>query len=40
LIAENGGLVYRSYFDVARRFLFRAHDAVPHPTGRVPLAAP
>ena len=40
LIAENGGLVYRSYFEVARRFLFRAHDAVPHPSGRVPLASP
>jgi fatty acid desaturase len=34
LIAENGGLVYRTYFDVARRFLFRPHDALPHPTGR------
>jgi len=38
LIAENGGLVYRSYFEVARRFLFRAHDATVHPTNRVPLA--
>ena len=37
LIAENGGLVYRTYFDVARRFLFRAHDAPQHPTGRVPV---
>jgi fatty acid desaturase len=37
LIAENGGLVYRSYFDVARRFLFRAHDELRHPTGRVPI---
>ncbi len=37
LIAENGGLVYRTYFEVARRFLFRAHDAPVHPTGRVPL---
>jgi len=36
LIAENGGLVYRTYFDVARRFLFRRHDVLPHPTGRVP----
>jgi fatty acid desaturase len=36
LIAENGGLVYRTYFEVARRFLFRAHDALQHPTGRVP----
>jgi fatty acid desaturase len=37
LIAENGGLVYRTYFDVARRFLFRAHDVPQHPSGRVPL---
>jgi fatty acid desaturase len=38
LIAENGGLVYRSYFDVARRFLFRHHDVLAHPHGRVPPA--
>jgi len=38
LIAENGGLVYVTYFDVARRFLFRRHDVLPHPTGRVPPA--
>lgn len=36
LIAENGGLVYSTYFDVARRYLFRRHDAIPHPEGRVP----
>ncbi len=36
LVAENGGLVYDTYFAVARRFLVRAHDAVPHPFGRVP----
>jgi len=36
LLAENGGLVYHTYFDVARRFLFRAHDATLHPMGRVP----
>jgi fatty acid desaturase len=36
LIRENGGLVYRTYFDVARRFLFHAHDAPVHPTNRVP----
>ena len=35
LIAENGGLVYRSYFDVARRFLFRPHDVLQHPHGRI-----
>jgi fatty acid desaturase len=38
LIRENGGLLYRTYFDVARRFLFRRHDVLPHPTGRVPPA--
>jgi fatty acid desaturase len=38
LIAENGGLVYSTYFDVARRFLFRPHDALAHPMGRVPRA--
>jgi len=37
LIAENGGLVYRTYFDVARRFLFRPHDTPQHPSGRVPV---
>ena len=36
LIAENGGLVYRTYFEVARRYLFRAHDRPQHPSGRVP----
>lgn len=34
LIAENGGLVYKTYFDVARRYLFRPHDALRHPHGR------
>lgn len=37
LIRENGGLVYATYFDVARRFLFKAHDTLLHPTGRVPV---
>ncbi|HVN99437.1 MAG TPA: fatty acid desaturase [Steroidobacteraceae bacterium] len=36
LIADNGGLVYVTYFDVARRFLFRPHDVLLHPCGRVP----
>jgi hypothetical protein len=36
LIAENGGLVYSTYFDVARRYLFHRHDVLPHPLGRVP----
>ncbi|WP_020181427.1 fatty acid desaturase [Methylopila sp. M107] len=31
LVARNGGLVYRGYADVARRFLFRPHDAALHP---------
>lgn len=38
LIVENGGLVYHTYFDVARRYLFRRHDVLQHPTGRVPAA--
>ncbi|MDE2049637.1 MAG: fatty acid desaturase [Gammaproteobacteria bacterium] len=37
LMAENAGLVYRTYFDVARRYLFRNHDVLLHPTGRVPV---
>jgi fatty acid desaturase len=40
LIAENGGLVYRTYFDVARRYLFRSHDSALHPTNRVPPTPP
>jgi fatty acid desaturase len=39
LIAENGGLVYRTYFEVARLYLFRAHDVLVHPTGRAPAGA-
>jgi fatty acid desaturase len=39
LLAINGGLVYRSYFDVARRYLFRVHDVLPHPSGRIPVRA-
>ncbi len=31
LIDRNGGLVYRSYFDVARRFLLTPHDRLVHP---------
>ncbi|HTR12149.1 MAG TPA: fatty acid desaturase [Roseiarcus sp.] len=31
LIARNGGLVYRSYLDVARRYLLSPHDAPVHP---------
>jgi len=36
LIAQNGGLVYSSYFEVARRFMFRPHDVLLHPMGRIP----
>jgi len=39
LIAENGGLVYHTYFDVARRYFFRRHDVLQHPTERVPAAS-
>ncbi len=31
LVARNGGLVYNSYFDVARRFLVTPHDGPVHP---------
>jgi fatty acid desaturase len=31
LIARNGGLVYRSYFDVARRYWLHPHDRPLHP---------
>jgi fatty acid desaturase len=34
--AANGGLVYRSYAEVARRFLLRPHDTPRHPFGRAP----
>ena len=40
LIEANGGLVYSSYLDVARRYLFRMHDVPVHPTGGVPRARP
>ncbi len=36
LLAENGGLMYSTYFEVARRFLFRMHDQPQHPLGRAP----
>jgi fatty acid desaturase len=39
LVAENEGLVYDSYLEVARRYLLRPYDALLHPTGRVPLAS-
>jgi fatty acid desaturase len=40
LVAENGGLVYNSYLDVARRYLISAHDEPVHPHGRAPLPIP
>jgi len=36
LVDANGGLVYRGYADVFRRYLFRTHDAPAHPHGRAP----
>ena len=39
LIALNGGLVYSTYFEVARRFLFRPHHVLTHPMGRIPQPA-
>lgn len=39
LIAENGGHLYNSYIDVARRYLFTPHRAPPHPLGRAPRGA-
>jgi fatty acid desaturase len=38
LIRQNGGLVYRSYVDIARRFLLRPHAMPLHPLGRAPYA--
>lgn len=35
LLACNGGLLYRGYADVLRRFLLRPHDRPLHPQGRV-----
>jgi len=40
LVAENGGLVYDGYLDVARRFLISAHDDPVHPFGRAPPQRP
>ncbi len=39
LLAENGGLIYGSYFEVARRYLFRRHDVLLHPTERAPTVS-
>jgi fatty acid desaturase len=40
LVKANGGLVYATYFDLARRYLLRPHDAPVHPTGGVPRGGP
>ncbi|HSI40792.1 MAG TPA: fatty acid desaturase [Xanthobacteraceae bacterium] len=37
LLEGNGGLLYKGYTDVFRRFLFAAHDQPDHPLGRAPL---
>lgn len=36
LLEANGGLLYRGYGEVFRRFLFAPHDAPIHPHGRAP----
>ncbi|MDQ0511570.1 fatty acid desaturase [Ancylobacter amanitiformis] len=36
-LERNGGLLYKGYGEVFRRFLLRAHDRPEHPLGRVPL---
>ena len=33
-VARNGGLVYRNYFEVARRYMFRSNDGPVHPFRR------
>jgi fatty acid desaturase len=38
LIQRNGGLLYDSYFDVARRYLLTPHDRLIHPDWRGPTA--
>jgi fatty acid desaturase len=38
LVTDNGGLLYKGYGDVFRRFLWRRHDAPVHPLGRVPVS--
>jgi fatty acid desaturase len=36
LIAGNGGLIYRGYGDIFRRYFMRPHHTPIHPMGRVP----
>ena len=40
LLRKNGGLVYRGYGEIARKFLFSPHDVSVHPTYSVAHAAP
>jgi fatty acid desaturase len=39
LIRENGGLLYKGYGDVFRRFFLRRHDMPVHPLGRIAVIA-
>jgi len=39
VIQENGGLVYDSYWDIARRYFLTEHDTVIHPYGRAPAVS-
>jgi len=39
VLETNGGLVYRGYAEVFRRFFLRPHDTLLHPAGRVPERA-
>jgi fatty acid desaturase len=36
---QNGGLIYNTYFDVARRYLLRPHDTPQHPLDGIARAA-
>jgi fatty acid desaturase len=38
LVRTNGGLVYNSYLDIARRYFLNEHDTQLHPRGRAPAA--
>ncbi|MCB8836442.1 fatty acid desaturase [Aurantimonas sp. VKM B-3413] len=40
LIGANGGLLYKGYRDVFRRFFLAPHDRPAHPLGRAPDSAP
>jgi fatty acid desaturase len=38
LLRANGGLLYRGYYDIVRRFAFRPHDTIVHPDHRPAMA--